>query len=241
MPNSEQPIVILGGFMSFSGLYTSMRNALRALTGQPTTIVDVQSLDWLPSVTPAGWRYLLDKLDTEVHETVLSSPTGKATLVGHSAGGVLARLYLSPHSFLGRTYNGLQSVDRLITLGSPHYNQQPWLFGGMLSRWVERRQPGARFSPAVRYISVAGKLTRGRRDGSFAERQAYRFYRGIAREGHAWGDGLIPVQSALLQGAQHIVLDGVGHAPGFGGPWYGSEQVVPRWWTASVGAPDQDA
>jgi pimeloyl-ACP methyl ester carboxylesterase len=241
MPCSEQPIVILGGFMSFSGFYASMRNALQVLTGQPTTVVDVQSLDWLPSLTLAGWRYLLDKLDARVQEATLSSPTGKSTLVGHSAGGVLARLYLSPCSFLGRTYSGLQLVDQLITLGSPHYNRQRWLHGGMLSRWVERRLPGARFSPAVQYISVAGQLTHGRCHGSFAERQAYRFYQAITREGNAWGDGLIPIQSALLQGARHIVLEGVGHSPGFGGPWYGSEQVVPRWWAASIDSPNQDA
>lgn len=236
MPRFEQPIVILGGFMSFSGLYAAMSSALQELTGQPTTVVDVQSLDWLPSLTPLGWKLLLDRLDAEVQKAVQPSPTGRAALVGHSAGGVLARLYLSPRPFLGRSYNGLALVNQLITLGSPHHNQQRWMYGGMMSRWVERRLPGACFSSVVRYTSVAGKLTRGRRRGSFAERQAHRFYRSISRDGDSWGDGLVPIRSALLQGAHHIVLDGVGHAPGFGGPWYGSKQIIPLWWAAATGA-----
>ena len=103
------------------------------------------------------------------------------------------------------------------------------------ARWVEDRVPGARFTPQVQYCSVGGKLVRGDSQGSLRERQAYSFYEQIGGEGDAWGDGLVPVASALLAGSRQIVLEGVSHFTGFGRPWYGSPSIVPRWRHASMG------
>jgi hypothetical protein len=219
----------MGGFASHDLLYRGLRDALAEIAGQPVWVVKVRSLDWLPSVLPAGWLHLLIKIERTVRRAAQRSATGRVTLVGHSAGGVMARLYLVPQPFLGHTFNGLEHVDRLITLGSPHDNRHP-LHGGLMSRWIERRYPGAYFSAQVRYTCVAGRLVRGDPQGSPHERRAYRFYRGIGKKGDVWGDGLIPVHCALLAGAEQIVLDGVSHFAGFGGPWYGAREVVPRWW-----------
>ena len=166
---------------------------------------------------------------------VRQSATGKVTLVGHSAGGVLARIYLSPKPFLGHAYRGLGHIHHLITLGSPHDNQRKSLHGGRMSRWVEKRYPGAYFAPRVKYTSVAGKLLRGNREGSLRERHAHVFYEEIIGSGDVWGDGLVPVASALLHGSQQIVLDGVSHFTGFGGPWYGAAEVIPQWWSGDTG------
>ncbi|HIE37653.1 MAG TPA: hypothetical protein EYH30_00465 [Anaerolineales bacterium] len=162
------------------------------------------------------------------------STTGRVTLIGHSSGGVMGRLYLSPRPFLGPAFYGLEYVDLLVTLGSPHYNWR----GGRMRRWVEEQYPGAYFAPQVRYVSVAGKLLRGDRAGSLRERLAYRFYERLCGDGRAWGDGSVPVPSALLHGSRQVVLEGVGHFAGFGGPWYGTEGVVPRWWNAGVAEGD---
>jgi hypothetical protein len=225
----RQPVVIIGGFLSFSVLYLGMRDRLAAHTGQPVSIVHLQGFEWLPAIVPVGWIHLLRQLDRTVCRAASDSATGKVTLVGHSAGGVLARLYLSPKPFLGRSYRGLDYVNHLITLGSPHYNQRKWIYGGMMSQWVEKRQPGAFFAPQVRYTSVAGKLTKGDRHGSPRERHTYALYQDMIGDGTVWGDGLIPVSAALLHGSRHIVLEGVGHFAGFGGPWYGTDGVIPRW------------
>jgi pimeloyl-ACP methyl ester carboxylesterase len=224
-----QPIVIVGGFMSFAMLYDGMRDALEALTGQPVFIVETHSYDWLPSVSTWGWVYLLGKVERAVRQAVRESDTGKVTLIGHSAGGVLARLYLSPQLLWGHAYRGLDDVDSLITLGSPHVNRGGLARGGRMSRWVERHYPGACFE-GVAYISVAGKLMQGKRAGTPRERFAYGTYKQIGGKGDDWGDGMIPVKSALLSGACQIVLEGVGHFTGFGGPWYGSREVIPLWW-----------
>jgi len=232
-----QPIVILGGFLSFAAVYREMRTTLKTLTGQPVLAADVQGYDWLGNSSRLGWAHVLHKLDWTVRQAAQRSSTGKVTLIGHSAGGVLGRLYLSSESFFGRTYRGLERVDRLITLGSPHYNNGGLARGGRLSRWVEQRYPGAYYTPEVAYVSVAGRLCQGDLGGPRAERWAYRTYRDLCGDGTVWGDGLIPVVSALLQGAQPIVLEGVSHFPGFGKPWYGDAEVVRQWWSLTEGQP----
>lgn len=232
-----QPIVIFGGFLSFAMLYRDMRNALASLTGQSVWIVETLGHDWLPSVTRMGWAYLLRKLDHTVRQAIRGSVTGKVTLIGHSAGGVLARLYLSPKPFLGYAYRGLDHVDHLITLGSPHHNQGGMTRGGAMSRWIEQRYPGAYFAPQVKYTSVAGRLIRGDPHGSLREQWVYDNYEKMSGDGTAWGDGLIPVESALLHGSNQLVLDGVSHFSGFGGPWYGDPEIIPLWWQDQADSP----
>lgn len=223
-------VVILGGFLSPGVLYTSMSEALRSSSGLPVWVVATQTYDWLPAITKLGWARILDKLDRTVQKAVQASSNGRVILVGHSAGGVLARLYLSPEPFLGRRYNGMQLVQQLITLGSPHINQGGLQRGGNMSRWIQRHVPDAAFAPQVRYISLAGKYIQGRPHGTLAERMAARVYKEICGDATAWGDGLIPLQAALLPGSEQVVLEGVSHYALFGEPWYGSESALPAWW-----------
>lgn len=229
---STEAIVVLGGFMSMSTVYGTLRSALARLTGQPVYVVETRSIDWIPSLLPAGWLYVLRKLDRTVRRAAKLATNGRVTLIGHSAGGVLGRLYLSPEPFLGQAFGGLERVGRLITLGSPHYNERRWIHGGMMARWVDDRVPGAYFAPRVQYCSIAGKLVCGDSQGSLRERQAYSFYEQIGGQGGVWGDGLVPVASALLAGSRQITLEGVGHFAGFGGPWYGTEETIADWWQA---------
>jgi hypothetical protein len=202
-----------------------MRDRLAQCTDQKVLVVEAGTRDWLPGVSAKGWTRLLDSLERAVHLAAHSSVTGKITLIGHSAGGVIGRLFLSPTPFRGKSYRGLELVAHLITLGSPHHN----LRGSRMRRWVQNRYPGSFFA-SIRYTSVAGKVIRGRRHGSPRERWAYTCYRRLCGDGDVWGDGLVPLSSQLLEGSQQIVLDGVSHFTGFGGPWYGSASVMPRWW-----------
>ena len=238
-PIPAQPIVICGGFLSFTMLYWKMRDELASISGQPVSIVETSGHDWLPSVSRLGWRHLLRKLERTVEQAIGEADTGRITLIGHSAGGVLARLYLGPDPFLGHNYCGLDYVSHLITLGSPHHNQGGLMRGGSMSRWVEMRYPGAFIAPQVKYISIAGRLIRGDRRGSLQARWAHNVYKEIGGDGYAWGDGLIPVESATLRGSYRIVLDGVGHSSGFGGPWYGSQEVIPLWWQQAGGSDER--
>ena len=45
---------------------------------------------------------------------------GKVALIGCSAGGYMARIYLSSRSYSGRAYKGSELVHSLVTLGTPN-------------------------------------------------------------------------------------------------------------------------
>jgi len=223
---TPQPIVFLGGFLSFPSTYAGMKDELARVSGQPVWVVPAYTHHWLTTVTAAGWALIIRKLDATVREAVKSSPTGKITLIGHSSGGVMARLYLGEKPFHGHVFNGIQWVDTLYTLGSPHYNHR----GGRLRNQVNAMYPDAYFSPQVRYISVVGRSKQGKRDGTSAERRLFGAYERLCGDGAAWGDGLVPLESALLKGSGHIVLEGANHYGFKGNLWYGTPSLVEEWW-----------
>jgi len=225
------PIVILGGAFSWPGIYAGMRRTLAECAGVPVSVVPAHPADWALAASEYGWLRILRKLDREIRRVTADTARPRVVLVGHSAGGVVGRLYLSPEPFRGETYAGLERVAHLITLGSPNTNQRV----GPMRRWVDDRYPGACFSPAVRYTSVAGRRLEGRRHGTPAQRAAYSVYRKLSGDGAAWGDGLVPTGVALLPGAGAVMLDGVGHGPVLSRPWYGTAEIVRRWWAAAAG------
>jgi pimeloyl-ACP methyl ester carboxylesterase len=224
--HDNQPVVILGGLFSAPGLYLEMKTTLHELTGQPVFIVDVQPWEWFLAVSKTGWSRILIKLDKMVRRALEQSNTGKVTIVGHSAGGVISRLYLSPKPFQKRAYHGLDYVDQIITLGSPHYNKK----GAFLRRWVEEKYPGAYFYPEVKYFSIAGKSLFGNPHGSPQVRVRYSIYKYLTGNGKEWGDGVVPLASALLNGSMMIILEGVKHYSFTDEDWYGKSGVVKKWW-----------
>ena len=222
---TNQPVVILGGFLIGVEAYEPMRLWLEDSLNQPVVIVPATRLDWLLTSTAWGWRRLLDRTAALVESAAGQSTPGKVTLIGHSSGGVMLRLLLSTDPWMGRCYGAQRWVDRLYTLGSPHTA----LRATAMRAFVDQRWPGAFFAPAVDYVAVAGELELA--EGfDLSRRVAKRSYTAISGDPEAAGDGLVPVGSALLAGAQPLVLPGVAHGGAFGPRWYGTPEVVERWW-----------
>ena len=220
------PVVILPGFLLTPARFKEMRAALRALGCGRVWIVPLTVGDWAASVTAAGWARILSKLEGTVCRAREEEEAKKVVLIGHSSGGVMGRLYLGSEPFRGHVYDGKRFVRTLITLGSPHQAKR----ASPMRRKVQAMYPGAFFKPQVEYVSVAGKSVLGDPKGSPRERAAYRGYKMLCGSGAIWGDGAVPIDSALLEGARHLVLDGVHHYATNGGRlWYGSADVVPRW------------
>ncbi|MCC6298347.1 MAG: esterase [Anaerolineales bacterium] len=228
---TSHPIVFLGGFLSVPSIYAGMANELARVSGQKVWVAPARTHHWLTTVTAAGWGLILRILDRTVKKAVATSPTGKVTLVGHSSGGVMARLYLGDKPFQRRVFNGLSFVDTLITLGSPHYNHR----GGRLRNKVQQMYPDAFFAPQVKYVSVAGKAVQGKRDGAPAERRVFGAYQRLCGNGSAWGDGFVPIESALLRGSKQITLEGAHHYGVKSGLWYGTPRLVEEWLGSVVG------
>lgn len=227
-------IVVLGGFLSQAAIYRSFKRHLASLTGRRVYVVDTRFFDWPPTITQLGWLLVLNKLDNTVKEAFAECANQKLTLIGHSQGGILGRLYLTLEPVWGKRFGGYAYIDHLITLGSPHLNLGGIQRGGNMARWVQQRAPDAMMAPNVRYTSVAGKYVLGRPAGTLTERFAYKVYKDICDSGDVWGDGMVPVSSALLPDSEQIILEGVTHHAVLGQPWYGSKDVIPTWWAGAV-------
>lgn len=222
---AAQPVVILGGFLITQEAYAGMSAWITQHHGCAVRVIPASRLDWILTSWAFGWRRLLDRVDAQVRELAAASPTGRVTLIGHSSGGVMLRLYLSDEPFCGRRYGGAQFCDQLISLGSPHQA----LRATPLRAMVDRHFPGA-FFPQVDYLAVAGTVDLASSTASgFSKRTAAANYRSIAGTDAVDGDGLVPVQSALLQGARHQVLADTAHGGFFGSSWYGSEDRLSLW------------
>lgn len=227
MPLPSQPIVILGGFLIDPPAYGPMCQRLEQLCGQPVRLVPVGKVEWSLTVFAFAWARILDRVAKTVAELAGSSPSGRVTLIGHSSGGIMLRLFLDDAPFQGRRYDGKALADTLVMLGSPHTA----LKATVLRAMVQRRLPGAAFADRVRYISVAGDLDLDTAS-PLARRLAPAAYRNSTGNAEDRGDGLVPVSSALLEGSTPVVLPDVAHGGAFGPSWYGTPEVVERWWAA---------
>jgi hypothetical protein len=207
-----------------------MKTRIASLSGQDVRIVDVFPRQWLSVSFPGGWIPLLKKLERAVAAGRVPESPPSLTLVGHSLGGVLGYLYLIAPPLRGYQLRGHKYIQHLVTLGSPHRNQRRWLYGGLVAREVERWAAKNAPPENVMITCIAGKSVLGQPKGSPAQRKAFSIYKKLGGEGEVWGDGIIPVSSALLPQAKPVVLEGVGHFPLSRNLWYGSPGVVDQWW-----------
>jgi len=224
----SRPIVLIGGWLSTPGDYAGLARTLAAPPfGRIVYITDFGRADWArlrdPDFSPA-----LDALARTVELALGETGAEQVDLIGHSAGGRIARAYLGHVPYRGVAYAGHRHVARLITLGTAHTTYEVWVraFAG----WVNERYPGAFYAPAVRYRSVAGESVAGRRLGGVEEMVAFRSYAVSFAKGEQVGDGVVPTAACFLDGADNLVLEGARHAP-YNAPrtWYGAPAVVPLW------------
>lgn len=223
-----RPIVIMGGYLSSPDDYLAMAHTLAAPPfGRVVYITDFGRAAWAglrdPDFAPA-----LDALAATVELALRETGTDAVELIGHSAGGRIARAYLGETPYRGATCNGQRFVARLITLGTAHTTYEIWVREFAAS--IEQQYPGAFYSH-VSYRSVAGESVRGRRLGSLEEIVAYRSYAVSYGDGNQVGDGIVPTRACFLPGADNLVLEGARHTP-YTAPrsWYGAGGVVPLWY-----------
>ncbi len=162
-------------------------------------------------------------------------------VVGHSAGGMTARLLTSPVPFAGRRLNASGRIGSIVSLGTPHVVSGDGDLGNQIgahaAAFADREVPGPFFAPRIGYLSVASRTLAGRPDGDARARWAWRVYQGLVADPMATeidGDGLVPVRSALLQGAPSLVLDGAAHGQWPGRDWYGSDRFLDHWWPLAI-------
>lgn len=223
------PTVILPGYLESAIAYRELEQSLQQFA--PTVTVPLRRRDWLVTLGGRPVTPIIHQIDSTVQQVLQEYNTSKINIVGHSAGGWIARIYLGDKPYLGRgqvepaaAWQAHKFVATLLTLGTPHVSQERW------TRWnldfVNNNYPGA-FYPHVRYVCVAGKTIFGQRVRS--SYLAYSSYQLTCGKGDCWGDGITPIAAAHLPGAENLTIEGVNHSPRARGLWYGSPSVLPSW------------
>jgi pimeloyl-ACP methyl ester carboxylesterase len=224
------PIVVVGGHMTWPVGYRRLARILTDASGSEVYVAPITPLDWTLARL-RGYGQLVFEIATTVDRALLGSDSDRAVLVGHSAGGILARVYIGGDPpYGGRRYAGHRRVSHLITLGTPHNVPDKGRLAPIAG--VNELFPGA-LHANVRYLCVAG----GAVDGA-SSRRARKRYERFVEDGRISGDGEVPVESASLPGATSLVLDDLYHGRRHGfmrGRWYGSDrETVERWWPAEL-------
>ncbi len=224
------PIVLVGGLASWSWRYREFARILREVSGSEVHVAPLTPLDWLLGRL-RGYGQLVFEVASAVDRALLESGSDKAVLVGHSVGGIACRVYIGGDPpYGGRRYSGHRRVSHLITLGSPHAVAHRKGLAPIAR--VNDVFPGALHEPTgLAYVSAAG----GAADGAVSSRARKRYER-LVEDGRVAGDGVVPVESALLPGSQALVFDDLYHSQPYG-RWYGSDrETVERWWPRELRA-----
>ena len=230
--SSESPsdgpnhVVVVPGFLSGADAYGGMARALEA-TGWFTsvTVVPITRDMWYPTLLGGDFAPMLDAIEATVRSIGETNDADRETnprrdlcVVGHSAGGWLARLWMGDAPYVnGRVYGGAPRVKTLLTLGTL----------GNFGTLGTLGEVAACVGAGVSYRTATG--------GDSAP--------GDSPPGVLRGDGVAPVEAATLDGSERVTLVGVTHqatsSRGDGdaegaevdsrGRWYGSPRVVTAW------------
>jgi len=226
------PTVILPGYLAGASEYRALEHDLQQL-GFPAVTVPLRRRDWLVTLGGRPVTPILNLLDQTAKQMLQQHQASQINLIGHSAGGWISRIYLGEEPYCGQAWQAHTQVSTLVTLGTPHYSQERWTTRNL--NFVNTNYSGA-FYPDVRYVCVAGKTIYGERSRQWAKWFSYKSYELTLGKGECWGDGVTPVEAALLEGAENLVLEGVMHSPKVtrGGAslsqvWYGSPEPLKAW------------
>lgn len=221
----DRAVVILPGLGNNAADYAALAAQLRAQHRLHTEVAPVARVDWARNAAGlldgAYWAgtltprptvdWYLERTAAAVAAARAAAPGAPLTLLAHSAGGWLGRLFMLDY---GTADLG---IDRFVSLGSPHQPPPPGVVDqtrGILT-WISANCPGAHHDD-VQYVTVAGKWVQGAAlagPGSWQRRVVGQGYKQVCGEAEVWGDGVVPVPAAHLEKAVQVTLEGVYHSP----------------------------
>jgi hypothetical protein len=243
-PGVAPHVLIVGGLLTPPIGYRRVRQRILDHGAAHVDIAPVSVIDWARAGL-RGFVALQRKVARAIERTYTRS--GRPIIVvGHSGGGLLARLAMSDAPYRGHVGGAAPMVGCLVTLGSPHDLHRAPLprahEGVRLAAFLAEHQPGAHHQPRTGYVTVAS-------DAVPAPRAAEpSIHRGpVARVQHAFfrritgptlasgGDGIVSRSLADLDGGREVILHDVFHGV-IGSPWYGDDAAIDRWWPVALDA-----
>lgn len=164
-------------------------------------------------------------VDKGLHELRQEVADSTIHVVGHSAGGWLARVYLAE-----RAPENMR-VDKLVTLGTPNTPPQQGRLDqtrGLLA-YVERECK--MLTKIGEMICVAGTGVVGKPigKGSIGEYVAFLSYAAVCGRGDVDGDGVTPLEAACAAGGKLVVCEQCNHSMLTSRQWYGSGKAFGKW------------
>ena len=230
-------VVVIGGFLTESLQYRPMRQRLLDAGAERVTVAPIHLPDWAV-MGCVGLGPLLLRGGRAIREARRASRE-PVMVVGHSLGGLIARLATCEVPLDGRVARVAEDVGCLVTLGTPHAfaPRIRWRHAAMrAAEHLEQHCPGGYFAPETGYLTVGSDFIRPdrrpRRRGPMARLNAT--LRDLVGETDGvGGDGLVDAQRCRLHGVRHVELDDTLHGAVYG-PWYGDAIVIERWWPAAV-------
>ena len=242
----DPTVLVLGGFLMSPPFYRPFRERLlrRGVAG---VVVDrVWTPDWLLA-GPLGLGRVLDKAERALRSAALvsiRSPRSQGApllVVGHSTGGILARLIAGERPLGGARFGPAGAIGAMVTLGSPHRMDVDGRFGRTMvaraTRLANRLAPGAFLAPEVGYVSVGSRAVLGCPDGVGRERVADVLYRAFIPSLGGTpieGDGLVPSRRLCSRGPARSCSTALPTGRAAGQPWYGTESAIEHWWPAAL-------
>ncbi len=217
------PNIILAGYLAGASDYIPIAKKLEK-KNLSATVVPLKWWDWVPTVGGRSIAPILEKLDQTVNQELEKSGASKVNIIAHSAGGWLSRIYLGDRPYYDKVWNARSKVAKLVCLGTPQRSLEPWSLPNL--GFVNDNYPDA-FYDDIEYICVAGNAVQGKKSTP-KKWLAHSSYELTIGQGDVWGDGIIPIEAAYLDGAKNMAIDGVYHSPR-SGKWYGSQEVVDIW------------
>lgn len=245
MAHRPRPMVlILGGFLTVPPQYGPLARRLEVRGAAGVVVAQVWTPDWMLAAI-RGTAAIATRSGVALRDVVRMAHERSAEapllVVGHSAGGIVARLLTAPEPYPGRRFGAARHVGAIVTLGTPHS-----LAGGAgLGRRLEEiasaiarsTVPGAFWAPRIGYVTVGSRAVASDPRGGIRARLAHLMYRSVvgraARPGTE-GDGVVPLAATRLEGARQIVLPNAVHSPTWLGQWYGSDDAVDVWWPVAL-------
>ena len=224
-------------------MYGRMADRLLARGAASVAVAPVWTPDWMLAAV-VGFGPLMRRTGRAVAQAYRRGGARPLLVVGHSAGGLLARLAMSPEPYQGHWAGVAEAYGALVTLGTPHRMDdaagRPFGAGFDASRYLDAIIPGAWFAPRTAYLTIGSRFIAGGlpNDPDLRRRIAGRVYALLGGEAARadWGDGLILEASTHLDGARIVILEGIVHPPGLPVPWYGSDEGLDGWWDLAVEA-----
>lgn len=216
---SYRPVVLLPGLGNNTGDYDELVASLAA-RGITAVTAKVSRPDWLRNASGLldgnYWKgtlqprptldWYLERMKNAIEEAMALAPeTGKVSVIAHSAGGWLGRVYMADF--------GTKDIALFLSLGSPHL-PPPRDVPGVVDQtrgllyYVEENCPGAFHAPDVKYVCIAGRYLKGSR--LFPNNAAAVAPTGLGTVGVS--DGSVAVSAAedenLEAGVGEVIVDG---------------------------------